>query len=241
MSAQPHLLPGLRWLASFFDFINRNPKRALLTWLVLSAVLVAFDFVFGAKVQFPVAYLVPIAGAAWVNGRRTALLLSCLLVLVRVVYSFYWYPDTSTLIIAGNALLYLTVFASFSLVIDTLAQKTMQLKEEAIALQKENIQLETLHETMITVNDLVLNRLAYAYVFLDLVEDGKTPMTHQVELLRAGLDEITGNLRALNAVDRYETQVVAGGRRAVSYAFVPKRRKSSNANAPATDAPAPGG
>jgi hypothetical protein len=233
MSAQPGHFPGIRWLASFFDFLNRNPTRALLIWLTLSAILAAVDFALGPNVQFPVTFLIPIAGAAWVNGRRSALLLSILLVMGRVAYGLYWYPDTSLLVIAGNALLYLAVFAAFSVVIDVLAEKTMHLKDEAVALKKENIQLETLHETMITVNDLVLNRISFAYVFVELLNSDRTPTPAQIDALKAGLDEITGNLRALNALDRYETKVVAGGRRAVSYSFVPRRRQPDGSATPA--------
>jgi hypothetical protein len=204
-------------------FLNDNPSAAAIIWVVLAAVLFYLDLVTARTIQFPVLFLIPVAGAAWYNGRQLALTLVLVLCVARLMHDLYFFGNANLTVLLVNNLMYTLAGVVFATMIDMLARRTMVLSDETKALETENIQLATVEETMLTVNDLVLNRMMIVYAYMDFMEQGGTLTPTQLQRMRVASEEIVANLRALGKMERYETKEVAGGRRAVNYNFVPKR------------------
>jgi hypothetical protein len=83
------------------------------------------------------------------------------------------------------------------------------------ALRRANLRLETLQQTMVTVNDIVLNRLQVMQYMIHLAEQGKPLTADQIDLGKSAVEEVAVKLRYLSHINRYETTEVTSGVHAV--------------------------
>jgi hypothetical protein len=70
MSTHSGLVSVRKFMALIGAFLNDNPAVAAFIWFVLAVALLYLDLVTAPTVQFLVLFLIPVAGAAWYNGRR---------------------------------------------------------------------------------------------------------------------------------------------------------------------------
>ena len=113
--------------------MNKNDIR-LIVWLLLSFACVFIDYITGPLVQFPIIFLVPVALTSWYNGKIWGLLLSLLLPLVRMVFTFYWPTPWTIWETLGNTLIRIIVFSLFSVLIEriTLEQRKLAHKVKVL-------------------------------------------------------------------------------------------------------------
>ncbi len=105
--------------------------------------------------------------------------------------------------------------------------RTLKHMEE---LRRENVKLETLKQTMITVNDIVLNRLQVMQFMMHLAEQGKPLSPEQTQLGKVALEDMAARLQELSHLQEYETTEVTAGVHAVR---VPKQNETRSSNLPA--------
>jgi hypothetical protein len=82
-------------------------------------------------------------------------------------------------------------------------------------LRQAKLRLETLQQTMVTVNDIVLNRLQVMQFMIHLAEQGRPLSPEQIKLGKNELDEVAAKLRELSQLSHYETTEVTSGVHAV--------------------------
>lgn len=114
------------------------PPRSILprTWLLdlgciaLSAVCLAVDYRLGPFIQFPIVYLIPVSLAAWHGSRTLALALAIVLPLVRLYFITLWDPPWTLMASSVNAVIRMSVLASFAWLVARTAAQTRRLSSE---------------------------------------------------------------------------------------------------------------
>ena len=81
---------------------------------------------------------------------------------------------------------------------------------ETQELRESYIRLQTLQQTMVTVNDIVRNRLAVLLAVCDVMEEGRTPSARQLTRARAVIEEIVHQLDRLGRLEVVAVKEVAG-------------------------------
>lgn len=114
--------------------MKKNDTR-LIIWFSLSILCVFIDYITGPLVQFPIIFLIPVALAAWYNGKIWGLLLSLLLPLARMAFTFYWPTPWTIWETLGNTLIRMIVFSLFSFLIERVANEHRKLSHEVRILQ----------------------------------------------------------------------------------------------------------
>ncbi len=197
----------------------------LLTGVVVGALallLLAVDFNSPVYIEYSVVYTILIAFATQFVVWKLGLALALLLPAGHFgLYFLAWhqpYPLSAAL-----ANLVLLLFAGIATVY------LLRLAQHRQELRRKNMRLETLEQTMITVNDIVLNRLQVLQFILDLTEQGKPISAEQIRLGKAALEDVAARLREVSELNEYETAEVTAGVRALR---VPQ---PAAADAPATE------
>ena len=106
-----------------------------ITWVLLSLLSIAVDYISGPFIQFPIIFLVPVAIASWNNGKVWGLVLSFFLPLVRMVFTFYWTVPWTIWETLGNTLIRIIVFSLFSVLIERAALEQRKLKQKVKVLE----------------------------------------------------------------------------------------------------------
>jgi hypothetical protein len=98
-------------------------------WVSLSAACALVDFLLGPKVQFPIAYLLPVSMAAWYGGRAWGVSLAVTLSLCRFAFNMFWDPEWMTIQDSAiNALIRTVVFVTFAWLIDRTSRQMRDLR-----------------------------------------------------------------------------------------------------------------
>lgn len=126
-------MPGMRDKVEAALLAPGNPSLILL-WSALAVLILAVDFFSGPHVQFPIAYLVPIALAAWYNGRATPLFLAVSMSMTRYGFALNWQVHGEAEAFA-NLVIRVFVFCLFALLIDLVARQNRALKQEVSTLR----------------------------------------------------------------------------------------------------------
>jgi hypothetical protein len=87
---------------------------------------------------------------------------------------------------------------------------------EVHALRLGYVQLRTLQQTMVTVNDIVRNRLGVLLALCDLLQEGRTPSPQQVSRARMVIEDIVHQLDRLGRLEVVTITEVAAGVEAVN-------------------------
>lgn len=196
---------------------------------VLALVVLALDSASPSYIEYSVVYVILIAFAtqfsAWQLGIALVLLLPLGYLAAYIAMPLRPYPlgaeaiNAALLVFVGLGTVYLL--------------RTLKHMEE---LRQENIRLETLRQTMVTVNDVVLNRLQVMQFLLHLGEQGKPLTAEQVQMGKTALDEIAASLRDLSHLTTYETTEVVEGIHAVRVPKQPNPGKTGESHSRTRDA-----
>ena len=81
---------------------------------------------------------------------------------------------------------------------------------ETQQLRESYLRLQTLQQTMVTVNDIVRNRLAVLLAVCDILDEGRTPSARQLTRARAVIEEIVHQLDRLGRLEVVAVKEVAG-------------------------------
>jgi hypothetical protein len=113
-----------------------NKPVYLICWLGIAVLLLVADYFSGPFIQFPVSYLIPVALASWYNGRWWGLAFAVVMPLIRLYFNIDLWTVPWTLFEASfNALIRISVLASFALVTDSNARQTHRLTQEVHLLE----------------------------------------------------------------------------------------------------------
>ncbi len=196
---------------------------------LLAVAVLALDAASPSYIEYSVVYVILIAFAtqfaSWQLGIALVLLLPLGYLAAYFATPLRPYPLGAEAINMG-----LLVFVGVGTVY---LLRTVKHMEE---LRQENIRLETLRQTMVTVNDVVLNRLQVMQFLLHLSDQGKRLSDEQVQMGRAALDEIASSLRDLSYLNTYETTEVVEGVHAVRVPKPPTPGPSAAAQSRPDDA-----
>ncbi len=189
-------------------YLARHRRATGVLVCMFAALVLALDFTSPSYIEYSVVYAILIAFATQFAAWQLGLVLAVLVPIGHLAaYFAAWprpYPLSAETI--NLALLFFVGIGTVYLL------RTLKHMEE---LRQENIRLETLHQTMITVNDIVLNRLQVMQYMMYLAEQGKPLTADQVRLGKTALDDIAVKLRELSHLSSYETTEVTAGVHAV--------------------------
>ncbi|GIK71595.1 MAG: hypothetical protein BroJett021_05830 [Chloroflexota bacterium] len=185
----------------------RRKRIALPLLLLLSLCSVGTTILSGPEVNFTAGYFLVVAVAAYVLGSGWGAIAAVAMLAAQLwVYAVVWRVASSQLILTtllNSGIIYAITIAMFVVVHDV------------NRLREENLRLRTLRQTMVTVNDIVFNRLQYFNVLLDLADAGVVPKPQQIETGRRALRDVTKKLRQLSALDQVTSYRAAGDIEAV--------------------------
>jgi hypothetical protein len=103
-------LPTLHWRRLGWAAWTARP----LLWLGLAVAFLTVDFFAGPDIQFPVAFIFPVALAAWHRGLGWGLGLAIGQPLVRFSFNFFWEPPWSIPDTVANTLIRAAVLCAFA-------------------------------------------------------------------------------------------------------------------------------
>lgn len=195
-------------LSQAADYLSQRPVSSGVGVCLLAFAMLALDFAWPPYIEFSVIYALLIAAGTQFAGWQLGLALTVLLpgshLLLYSLTNPPPFPLSTELI---NAFLLFLVGAA--------TVYLLHLAKRMEALRQENLRLETLQQTMVTVNDIVLNRLQVMQFVIHLADQGKPLTPSQIEMGRGALEEVAVKLRELSQLSQYETTEVTSGVHAV--------------------------
>jgi hypothetical protein len=99
-------------------------------WLVFSAVCVGLDYLAGPYTQFPVAFGVPVALAAWHRGQRWSISLSIVLSAAHLVLNLIKHPAPPLFEALANNFIFAAGLAVLALLVDVVRHQLDHLEQE---------------------------------------------------------------------------------------------------------------
>lgn len=194
-------------------FKRKRFALPLLALLTLAAV--AIDVFSGPYISFGAGYFLVVAIAAYalgpVSGAIAAIVMLCAELAAYSVLSLH-YPSQASQVLSSQFTL--TTLLNHA-IIYSITVALFVVVHDVNRLREENLKLRTLRQTMVTVNDIVFNRLQYFTVLLDQAEGGVTPTPRQIEIGRNALREVTKKLRQLSVLNEVNSYLAAGDIEAV--------------------------
>jgi len=104
-------------------------------WLPLAMLVLAIDFVTGPIVQFPIAYVIPVALAAWFSGLFWGLLYAIVLPLVRLLFSTIWVLPWAMTEASINCAIRMIVLALLAFLVDRIRRDRQKLQKKVATLE----------------------------------------------------------------------------------------------------------
>ena len=181
----------------------RNRALALIMPVALSVLILLADFLLPTPADYAAFLLVPLLLATYCSGWKYGVTLGWVLA-VAEQFVRYQQSDGSVSILASasNIAIWGTV-ATLLVALTNSVLETQQLRESYLRLQ-------TLQQTMVTVNDIVRNRLAVLLAVCDILDEGRTPSARQLTRARAVIEEIVHQLDRLGRLEVVAVKEVAG-------------------------------
>jgi hypothetical protein len=181
----------------------RNRTLALVMPIALSVLILLADLLLPTPADYAAFLLVPLLLATYCSGWKYGITLGWVLAgaeqFVRYQQAGGTIPVTT---FAVNAFIWGTV-ATVLVALTSSILETQQLRESYLRLQ-------TLQQTMVTVNDIVRNRLAVLLGVCDVLDEGRTPSARQITRARAVIEEIVHQLDRLGRLEVVTVKEVAG-------------------------------
>lgn len=104
-------------------------------WTALSLVVAALDFWLGPFIQFPIAFVIPVALAAWFSGRGWGVALGVLLPLTRLYFVSHWDVPWDIEYSIANAAIRMVVLTGLALLIHRVAEQDRRLEQRLHSLE----------------------------------------------------------------------------------------------------------
>lgn len=112
-----------------------DPSLLPIYWVGLAVIVVEIDFLLGPRIQFPIAFVIPVALAAWYSGWRWGVGLGIVLPLIRLYFVSILEIDGALTYPVINAGIRIAVLCGIAVLLDRLAHRERQL-----ALQVESLE-----------------------------------------------------------------------------------------------------
>ncbi|PKL37246.1 MAG: hypothetical protein CVV44_16565 [Spirochaetae bacterium HGW-Spirochaetae-1] len=123
------------WFTKIETLLQSHTISAV-CWLILTAIVLYVDFITGPAISFPVFVVLPVALAAWYNGKAFSMFLSILSVAVSgLLFHYLWFKEFDVIENGTNAFIQLSVFILIAFLIDRISRMTMELKKEIKVLE----------------------------------------------------------------------------------------------------------
>ena len=179
-------------------------KRYVLPFLFLvGTTSILVDAGTGPYVNFTAGHFLVVAVAAYCLGAVWGIAVGGAMLLAQLgVYLAVW-PQPFPPIFVATTLLNRGI-------IYMLATLMLAAIKDAHHLREENTRLRTLRQTMVTVNDIVLNRLQLLSALIDLCEEGRELSPANFAAGRRVLKEVTQKLRRLGSQESTASYRAAG-------------------------------
>jgi hypothetical protein len=202
----PQPLP--RALYAHLPGLCRRRTPALLLPIALAALILLADLLLPSAADYAAFLLVPLLLAAYCGGWKFGVAFGWVLAGAAQLVHLY---QPGGAIPAPTAATNFVIWGMVASLLAVLAASVL----ETQALREANIRLRTLQQTMVTVNDIVRNRLAVLLALCDVLEEGRTPSPRQVNRGRAVIEEIVHQLDRLGRLEVVKVREIAGGVEAV--------------------------
>ena len=189
-----------QFLAS--DFCTQ--KRYVVPFLlIVGATSILIDIATGPYVNFTAGHFLVVAVGAYCLGAAWGIAIAGAMLLAQAaVYLAVW-PQPFPPLFVVTTLVNRGIIYLFAILMLAAIKDAHQVREE-------NLRLRTLRQTMVTVNDIVLNRLQLLSAFLDLCEEGRSLTPANVAAGRRVLKEVTQKLRRLGSQESVASYRAAG-------------------------------
>lgn len=113
-----------------------NTSRLWSIVVSMSILVLALDIVTGPYVQFPIAFVAPVAFAAWYLGKWSGIACGAFLVAGRFGIVMFWeVPEYSVALRAVNAAIRLAVLVGLAWMTDRLARQSRELARRVVTLE----------------------------------------------------------------------------------------------------------
>ena len=104
--------------------------------ILLSAALLALDYLTGPYIQFPITFALPVSLAVWYLGRWTGIGFGVVLTSLRFIFELVWTSPTFTPAIgAANAGIHLIAFVGLAWIVAQLAAQSRELARRVTTLE----------------------------------------------------------------------------------------------------------
>jgi len=110
----------------------KKRKFQLISWIILSFLVLVADYFTGPIIQFPIVYIFPIVFVTWFNGRRWGFLFACILPFARIFFYFLCIVPWSSLEVVVNVVIRIIVFSLIVLLVDGEVKRRVLLKESRV-------------------------------------------------------------------------------------------------------------
>lgn len=180
-----------------------NQTLALVMPIALSVLILLADLLLPTPADYAAFLLVPLLLATYCCGWKYGVTLGWVLAVTEQSIRYQQSGGTISLTaFVSNAVIWGTV-ATLLVVLTNSILETQQLRESYLRLQ-------TLQQTMVTVNDIVRNRLAVLLAVCDVLEEGRMPSARQLVRARSVIEEIVHQLDRLGRLEVVAVKEVAG-------------------------------
>jgi hypothetical protein len=181
----------------------RNRFLARVMPLALATLILLADLILPSPADYGAFLLVPLLLATYCGGWKYGVALGWMVAVAEQVVRYQQFGTAiSSMAFVSNVFIWGTV-ATLLVAITNSILETQELRESYIRLQ-------TLQQTMVTVNDIVRNRLAVLLAMCDVMEEGRMPSARQLTRARAVIEEIVHQLDRLGRLEVVTVKEVAG-------------------------------
>ncbi len=180
-----------------------NRAFAFIMPVALAVLILLADMLLPKPADYAAFLLVPLLLATYCGGWKYGVALGWILAVVEQSIRYQQSGGAiAPMAFVTNAVIWGTV-ATLLVALSSSILETQQVRESYLRLQ-------TLQQTMVTVNDIVRNRLAVLLAVCDVLEEGRMPSTRQLARARAVVEEIVHLLDRLGRLEVVAIKEVAG-------------------------------
>jgi hypothetical protein len=188
-----------------------HPVLSTLVLLGASLLILAVDFLLPMETDVTAFLILPLMGLTVCRGPKMALAAAWgMAVLKEAADRLRWGDSVPWGVTPVNIIIWGTVATTLVLLVAAAM--------EAQRLREAEVRLRTLQQTMVTVQDIVRNRLQLVTMIADLLERGILPQQKHVVRLREAIAETLSLLDRLSRVEEVTVDEVAMGLQAVRLA-----------------------
>jgi hypothetical protein len=176
--------------------------------ILLAALILLADLLLPSAADYGAFLLVPLLLATYCGGWKFGVPLGWIMVGFEQYIRFIQVPDVNSGLTAAINFVIWGVVASMIVALTASALEARELRESYL-------RLRTLQQTMVTVNDIVRNRLSVLLALCDTLDAGHLPTVRQIQRSRGGIEEIVHLLDQLGRLEVVNVTEVAMGIEAV--------------------------